>query len=473
MAPQQQRRPRSKRLALIAATVAASAALASGPVFAAGLGVVVVADPPAPDPAATTAPQRPDAPATPATSGPSAQPAAATPGELPVAAPSASGSAASGSAAAPANGAPAKDVPAKDVPAKDVPAKEYPAFGAYLDYGPRGVSRIAELSRWLGGAELRVGHTYLPGDLWSNIEGRPDFLEAWADWRRADPDRMFVLNVPMLERNEEGVPDAEVRRLLRQGAAGRFDQHYRALAQRLVDLKVPDTVVVLGWEMNGITYTHRCGPDPQAWKTYWKRIVAAMRSVPGQNFTFDWTPSRGRDAIAWTRCYPGDDTVDVIGMDSYDQPSGMSFDEQVSEPFGLRDHVEFAKEHGKAISYPEWGLFRNGDNPDYMRRMLAWMDEHKPLYNTLTDYCPHGVWQCGSNPRASEIYRSVLSGRGGPVVTGPTPTPTPTPTPEPTPTVPVNPTTPPHCSPLDLGDWVEHWLGGKLCVRLDWWSRNR
>ncbi|MEU9336759.1 glycosyl hydrolase [Streptomyces sp. NPDC048290] len=469
MAPQQQRRSRSKRLALIAATVTASAALASGPVFAAGLGVAVVADPPAPDPAATAAPA-------------SGTPAREAAGTAPETAPAKVPEQAAGTVAEKAPGnAPGN---ATGNTAGNAAVKEHPAFGAYLDYGPRGVSRIAELSRWLGGADLRVGHTYLPGDLWSNIEGRPDFLASWADWRRADPDRMFVLNVPMLERNEEGLSDAEVRRLLRQGAAGRFDQHYRALAERLVDLKVPDTVIVLGWEMNGITYSHRCGPDPQAWKKYWNRVVTAMRAVPGQKFKFDWTPSRGRDAIAWTRCYPGDATVDVIGMDSYDQPSGMSFDQQVSEPYGLRDHVEFAKAHGKAISYPEWGLFRNGDNPEYMRRMLAWMDEHKPLYNTLTDYCPHGVWQCGTNPRSSEVYRSVLSGRGGPVV-GPTPEPTPKPTPEPTPVptpvptpepTPVKPTDPPgtpDCTPLDLGDWVEHWLGGKLCVRLDWWSRNR
>jgi hypothetical protein len=24
------------------------------------------------------------------------------------------------------------------------------------------------------------------------------------------------------------------------------------------------------------------------------------------------------------------------------------------------------------------------------------------------------------------------------------------------------------CAPLELGDWVEYWLGGKPCVRLDW-----
>ncbi|WP_327717189.1 glycosyl hydrolase [Streptomyces sp. NBC_00490] len=425
----QQRRARTRRLAFIAASVAASAALASGPGFAAGVGQA--GDPPAPTPAVPAVPAVPSA---------SAQPPAATPSVGPVTVP------------------------------EPKPVPELPAFGAYLDYGPRGVNRISELSRWLGGADLRVGHTYLPGDRWSNIEGAPDFLDSWADWRNQRDDRMFVLNVPMQERNEGRVPDYQVRRLIQQGARGDFDHHFRRLAERLVELKVPDTVIVLGWEMNGITYTHRCGPDPEAWKKYWNRIVTTMRSVPGQKFRFDFTPSRGQDSIGWTKCYPGDDTVDIIGMDSYDQPEGISFDQQVKEPYGLQEHVDFAKSHGKAISYPEWGLFRNGDNAEYMRRMLAWMDEHKPLYNTLTDYCPHGVWQCGDNPKASEIYRSVLFGRTDeptPVPTEPTPDPTPEPTPDPT------PTNPPNCSPMDLGEWVEYWIGGKLCMRFDWWSRSR
>lgn len=350
-----------------------------------------------------------------------------------------------------------------------------PAFGAYLDYGPRGVARMAALSHWLGGAELRVGHTYLPGDRWSNIEGAPGFLDVWADWRTRQADRMLVLNVPMMERNEEHVDDDEVRELLRQGAAGRFDHHFRALAERLVALKVPDTVLVLGWEMNGTTYTHRCGPDPEAWKTYWNRIVTTMRAVPGQKFRFDFTPSRGRDAVPWTRCYPGDATVDIIGMDSYDQPRGMPFDEQVKEPYGLQAHVDFAKAHGKPVSYPEWGLFRNGDNAAYMRGMLAWMDEHKPVYNTVTDYCPHGVWQCDDNPRSTAVYRSVLFGRTDePEPTTPTPAEPTTPTAPPVPPAPsTTPETPADCSPLELGDWVEYWLGGKLCMRLDWYTRAK
>lgn len=534
MAPQRQR-PRSGRLAFIAAGIVTSVALASGPVYAVGAGAARAGDPPAPTP--TTA-------------------------EPPLNSPAGGGVPAAGSASA-ATGTPrpVAGVPTAAVTDGVKPARQgaagLSAFGAYLDFGPEGVARIEQLSRWLGGTELRVGHTYLPGDQWSNIEGAPGFLDAWADWRRRQDDRMLVLNVPMMERNEEGLSDGQVRRLLREAETGAFDHHFRALAERLVELKVPDTVIVLGWEMNGITYSHRCGPDPEAWKTYWNRIVTAMRAVPGQRFRFDFAPNRGLDAIPWTECYPGDDTVDIIGMDAYDQPSGLSFDEQVKEPYGLQEQVDFAKAHGKSISYPEWGLYRNGDNVTYMKDMLAWIDEHKPLYNTLTDYCPHGVWQCQDNPSAAEAYRAALSLFDDPQPTAPaatsaptsdpastptseaastpvpastpttepasTPEPTPTPTPEPestpepvsTPTVtpepvptpvqtpvetpvsePVSTPTPtptppparepvPHatpdpatCAPLELGDWVEYWLGGKPCVRLDWapdewWSGDR
>ncbi|KUO13798.1 glycoside hydrolase family 26 protein [Streptomyces sp. DSM 15324] len=477
----QQRRARSRRPALAVATAAAamSVVLASGPGPA-------VADP-APVPS-TTAPARTEQAAPPQDPGPQPEPptapAAQTAGTAPTAPaaeteppvpPPDPAVTESASPAAPSPLQPTALAPTPTPTPSTTPATApTPAFGAYLDFGARGVARIAQLSAWLGGVELRVGHTYLPGDQWRNIEGPPGFLDVWAHWRREKDDRMLVLNVPMLERNEEGVSDPEVRDLLQRGAAGEFDHHFRALAERLVALGVPDTVIVLGWEMNGTTYTHRCGPDPQAWKAYWDRIVTAMRAVPDQRFRFDFAPTRGEDAVPWTECYPGDDTVDIIGMDAYDQPSGLSFDEQVSEPLGLQEHVDFARAHGKPVSYPEWGLFRNGDNAEYMRRMLDWMDRHGALYNTLTDYCPHGVWQCRRNPRASAVYRSLLSPEspepGGasasPASAGTTGTPS-------APTAPASPQRRDDCTPIVLGAWLESRLGVRLCLRLGWWSPAR
>lgn len=99
MAPQQ-RRSRTGRLAFIAATVAASAALASGPGFAAGAEVARATDPPAP---VTTAPGT-TAPVTPAVVEPVKNP----------------------------------EVVKTPEAAKTPEPKEAPAFGAFLDSGARG-----------------------------------------------------------------------------------------------------------------------------------------------------------------------------------------------------------------------------------------------------------------------------------------------------------------------------------------------
>jgi hypothetical protein len=56
------------------------------------------------------------------------------------------------------------------------------AYGAYVGYEPADVGRLDAFGAWLGGPAPRVGHVYLPGDRWSNIEGAPGYLEAWASW---------------------------------------------------------------------------------------------------------------------------------------------------------------------------------------------------------------------------------------------------------------------------------------------------
>ncbi|MEU6983022.1 glycosyl hydrolase [Streptomyces sp. NPDC046324] len=295
-----------------------------------------------------------------------------------------------------------------DRAAAPVPERPDVPSGFFTGSDAAGVLRIAEVQRWLGGTSLTVGHTYLPGDHWSNIEGHPALFEPWARWKEERPGRLFVLNVPLLDRSEEGLPDEEVRAGLRSGAGGAYDAHFRALGERLVAHRLPDAVLVLGWEMNGTTYSHRCGPDPEAWKAYWQRVVGVLRDVPGQRFRFDFTASRGRDAVEWPRCYPGDAYVDIIGLDAYDQPEGVGFEEQVTEDFGLAHHVRFAAEHGKPVSYPEWGLFRNGDNPAYVRGMLDWFARHRPVYQTFTDYCPHGVYGCADNPESGQVVRGAL-----------------------------------------------------------------
>jgi hypothetical protein len=286
-------------------------------------------------------------------------------------------------------------------------------LGAFLGADERGVAAIPHFAAWLG-VKVSVGRTYLPGESWDDLEGPDWALDPWAAWRAVDPQRLLVLNVPMLAPNETAASDAEVAGMLRLGAQGRYDRHFRRLAERLVGRQAADTVIVLGWEMNGTTYRSRCAPDPAAWRQYWRRIVAAMRDVPGQRFRFDFAPVRGEHAVPWPRCYPGDDVVDIVGMDSYDQAPGRSFADFVGQPFGLQAQVDFAAAHGKPVSYPEWGLYDYGDNPGYLRAMYSWLTRQNVAYHSITDYCPHGVWSCPANPAASRAFRALFGASSAP-----------------------------------------------------------
>lgn len=286
------------------------------------------------------------------------------------------------------------------------PARTVP-LGAFLGTGQSGVDAIAEFESWLG-VPVTVGRGYVPGRSWANLEGPDSILDPWSAWRRARPDRMLVLNVPMVVPNEPALSDADVATLLREGADGAYDRHFRTLARRLVDRGAADTVIVLGWEMNGTTYSSRCGPNPLAWKQYWERIVTSMREVPGQHFRFDFAPVRGSQATSWPDCYPGDAVVDIIGMDTYDMHPGQTFTDYVHQPYGLQAQADFAAAHGKPMSYPEWGLFEHGDNGAYVDAMHTWLSTHNVAYQTITDYCPHGVWRCPDNPSSREVYSRLF-----------------------------------------------------------------
>lgn len=290
-------------------------------------------------------------------------------------------------------------------------------LGVFLASDQRGTDRLADFESWLG-AEVSVGRTYIPGDSWEAILGPQFILTPWTQWLAAKPERTLALNVPMITPNEGGLPDSEVAPLLAAGAGGAFDPLFKTLADKLVSAGAADTIIVLGWEMNGSTYSSRCAPNPPAWKAYWRRIVTTMRTAVGQNFRFDFAPNRGRDAIPWTECYPGDDVVDIIGMDSYDQPPGNTFAEYVEQPYGLRAHADFAAAHGKPISFPEWGLFRHGDRPEFILQMLDWIANHDVMYHSISDYCPHGVWTCPSNARSARAFRDTLSGSPGSSIPG-------------------------------------------------------
>lgn len=210
---------------------------------------------------------------------------------------------------------------------------------------------------------------------------------------------------------------------LKQGAAGEYDKHFVALGKLLVAKGYPDAYLRIGWEFNGGWYPWAAAKDPEAFKTYFRRIAQAFRSVPGQRFRIVWNPAQGQQQIAPDKVYPGDDVVDVIALDLYNQswrPQDADdpqarWDNLVSQPFGLAWLRDFAGRRGKPIALPEWGTGTRpdghgwGDDPLFMRNMAAWIAANNVIYHTYWDYNAgdfNGEISTGRQPKAAAEFRA-------------------------------------------------------------------
>ena len=108
------------------------------------------------------------------------------------------------------------------------------------------------------------------------------------------------------------------------GATGAYNGYFTLLAQNLVAAGMGNSYLRIGWEFNQSRYPWYAAGQADAFVTYWRQIVTAMRAVPGTQFHFIWNPSRGdngpKDKAMGNLAsyYPGDAYVDMIGMDVYD-----------------------------------------------------------------------------------------------------------------------------------------------------------
>ncbi len=108
---------------------------------------------------------------------------------------------------------------------------------------------------------------------------------------------------------------------LRAGAAGAFAGHARALARNLVAAGLGRSVIRLAHEANDTAQPYALGSTDQElalWRTFWRRTALAMRSVPGAHFLFDWCVNAYWRPIPLSKWYPGNDVVDIVGIDAYD-----------------------------------------------------------------------------------------------------------------------------------------------------------
>ena len=168
---------------------------------------------------------------------------------------------------------------------------------------------------------------------------------------------------------------------LGEAAAGRYDGIYARCADNLRRVRDRLICVRIGWEMNGDWMPWSLGgpgtaQTPENYVGAFRRLARMIRTaVP--DVPIDWCPNFDKPSEAW---YPGDEYVDIIGLDVYLNKRWIANDwnEVLSLPSGLRWLERFAQAHKKLISFPEWAT--NYDDGKFVENMHAWMRKRPVVY---------------------------------------------------------------------------------------------
>jgi hypothetical protein len=218
----------------------------------------------------------------------------------------------------------------------------------------------------------------------------PDPDLNWASWVRAGTTtrRQLIISQPLIPSDLKGTNWRTA------GAAGAYVSHAKAFAAKLVAAGVGDAIIRLSWEANGDWNLDSIGnsdTDFARWRAFWRQTVIAMRSVPGAHFRFDWCVNNGYRAIPLQKYYPGDDVVDIVGIDAYDSGVKPGQDRWATihgRPSGLGELTSFARAHGKPLSIPEWGVGPSGvggtggDDPAYVDGIAQMVRENAVAYQS-------------------------------------------------------------------------------------------
>ncbi|EFC79735.1 glycoside hydrolase family 26 protein [Parafrankia sp. EUN1f] len=225
------------------------------------------------------------------------------------------------------------------------------------------------------GSPCDLAHVFVSRNNWQNIV-QPSWTQAnFANW----PGRL-VISVPPFPENSGST--------LTACAAGAYDGYWRTFGQTLNTTGRQNSIIRIAWEANGDWYQWS-GTNPSAYIGCWRHIADSINATSDPDPLLDWTInahySQNPPSHNPLDLYPGDNWVDIIGIDAYDHypPSRTQaeFNNQANAIGGVTWLYNFARAHNKLFGIGEWGVVSGrdengaGDNPNYIRFMRDWMEQ--------------------------------------------------------------------------------------------------
>ncbi|MFY1636159.1 glycoside hydrolase family 26 protein [Solwaraspora sp. WMMB335] len=287
--------------------------------------------------------------------------------------------------------------------------------GAYLNYTPQTYDAFGQ---WRG-RPVDVAHVFTARKSWNDLV-QPAFpINNMAGF----PGKLVISQPPY-----PGGRGAVETGNNAACARGEYDERWKTFGRYLVANNRADSIIRIGWEFNGTFMYWHSDPDPTNWKECFRKVATAIRSTSPE-VLIDWTFNAhatpvptGNDPY---RAYPGDEYVDIVGIDSYDwyppSTSEAAWTAQCEDKNGLCHLLQFARQHGKKASVGEWGVAScsssgkshviGGDNPLYVRKMWETFQEYQDvlLYETYFHEAHAGnvcstIQGGGQNPKSSQEY---------------------------------------------------------------------
>ena len=286
------------------------------------------------------------------------------------------------------------------------------SYPQYDPYSSQDADATAAFGTWRG-RTTTVAVTWPNRNVWSDFTDANPLYEEWA----RQPYRK-VFGVPLWPDSGGDIQSC---------IDGAYDSEWQAFAQTMnsTGLTSQGTIIRLGWEFNEQTNWG----TPEQFAECWRQIVSTVSAIaPG--LLWDWNPNRGSGSgmpgSSVLAAYPGDAYVNIIGVDSYDDwPDALTtsgWQQQLDGPYGLNYWLDFAREHGKKFSVPEWGDVPSnewpgesgGDDPAYIKDMYNFFAASSSSLAFESYYCGPGysIDNPDQYPKSAAEYLSLWGSSG-------------------------------------------------------------
>jgi beta-mannanase len=246
----------------------------------------------------------------------------------------------------------------------------------------------------------------------------PNWSTALVDPKTVDPIYAHGA-VPMISwtpfRTTHDLRDQPAYRL-RRIVAGAFDPYIRRAAREAAALEKP-LLVNLAPEMNGSWFSYGAGVagnTPREFKEMWRHVVRIFRRAGADDVRWVWSPNiYGNNTVhPFAPFYPGEDWVDVVGLDGYNwghsrktawQSFGELFDSNYTAMTSMTAKPMIISETASAE--------RGGSKARWIHDMRQTIERRMPRIRAVVwfDRFKERNWAINSSPRALLAFREMVS----------------------------------------------------------------